>query len=143
MKLGSDLWIRVSQMIRHNHERPEKVTTASYSYSYGLGSEPEPDPDQSWLLRYDYVPEQAAKPGYEYPVAHVHFNGTSESYSNLAVSKDKPFHKLHCPTGRITLEDFIEHLIIEFDVPTHGGKEAALKLLADSRGTFQAEKRTR
>jgi len=94
-------------------------------------------------LRYDYVPEQATKPEYEYPVARVHFNGTSESYNNLAVSEDKPLHKLHCPTARITLEDFIEHMIIEFDAPTHGSKEAALELLADSRSTFQKEKRTR
>lgn len=132
--------MRISQIILPNSEDQGRVTTSEYSYSYALG----PDPDQDWLLRYDYVPDEPAKnPEYEYPVAHVHFNGISEAYNRLDQAEDKPLHKLHCPTERITVEDFIEHLIIEYDTPTHGTRAAALRLLADSRRDFHERYRRR
>jgi len=55
----------------------------------------------------------------------------------------KPLHRLHFPTDRITVEDFIEHLILEFDTPTHIGKDAALVLLDESRRDFHERHRTR
>ena len=140
VELGNGCWIRVSQTILPHPKDSNKVTTASYSYSYALG----PDPDQDWLLRYDYVPDEPTKnPEYEYPVAHVHFNGVSEAYNRLDQAEDKPLHKLHCPTERITIEDFIEHLIIEFDALTGTEKTAALKLLHESRKKFHEQHRTR
>ncbi len=140
VELGNGCRIRVFQRVVPHPEDPEGlITTAEYSYSYALG----PDPDLEWLLRYDYVPEEAAKPEFEYPVAHVHFNGTSEAYDGFDMPGKKPLNKLHCPTERITLEDFIEHLIIEFDAPTHGDKEEALAFLAESRREFHEKLRTK
>jgi hypothetical protein len=78
----------------------------------------------------------ATHPEYEYPVAHVHFNGTSKAYDGFNIPEKKDLHRLHCPTERITIEDFIEHLIIELKVPTHGDREAALGFLAESRREF-------
>lgn len=140
VKLGNDCRIRASQTILPNPDAPTGVTTAKYSYLYALG----PDPDKDWLLRYDYVPEVPSRnPGFKYPVAHVHFNGASEAYDNFVNPGKKPLRELHCPTDRITVEDFIEHLIIEFDAPTHNGKNAALALLDKSRREFHEQRRTR
>jgi hypothetical protein len=55
----------------------------------------------------------------------------------------KQLDRLHFPTRRISLEDFIEHLIVELRVPTKRGEEAALEVLAESRRTFEEEKRTK
>ena len=106
-------------------------------YSYILGLNPRTD----WLARWDYEPDKKTN---QYPVPHVHFNGTSEAYDDFpARYQDKPLHDLHFPTDRITIEDFIEHLIIEFDTPTHHGKQAALELLDERRREFHKQRRTR
>jgi hypothetical protein len=140
IELKNGLQIRVSQTVISNPEDPEKITTARYSYSYALGSSGRTD----WLLRYDYRPDVPARnPGFRHPVAHVHFNGTSDAYAEFVDVEEKPLKDLHCPTDRITVEDFIEHLIIEFDTPTHHGKNAALALLDERRREFHQRLRTR
>ncbi len=126
-------------MLPNPQGRTWKVTTVEYSYSYLLP----PGSDEDWLLRYDYVPEEAGNPEYKYPVAHVHFNGTSKAYESFTIPGKKPLPKIHCPTGRIALEDFIEHLIIEHRVPTHGDEKEALALLAQSREEFHRKRRTK
>ena len=136
IELGNGCRIQVSQIILPNPEHPRrKVTTAEYQYSLLLG----PD-SKDWLLRYEYVPEQVAK---KRPVAHVHFNGTSEVYNTFNMPEKKALPKLHCPTGRLPLEDFIEYLITEFNVPTKSGPKEALAFLAENREKFYREKRTR
>jgi len=116
------------------------VSTAEYSYAYGFGD----NLDEGWLVRYDYVPEEAEfNPEYKYPVGHVHFNGRSAAYEAFEAAGTKPLHRLHFPTRCISLEDFIEHLVVEMGVPTRHGQESALELLADSRNKFAKEKRTR
>jgi hypothetical protein len=132
--------IYVFQRVLPNPEDPRKVTTAESSYSYGLGQNLEDD----WLIRYDYVPERAEiDPEYQYPVGHVHFSGNSETYDAFKLDGKKLLHKLHSPTRRISLEDFLEHLIIELKVPTKRGKDSALELLAESRRISEEEKQTR
>lgn len=133
VKLANGLWIRVSQLIRPNPSDGSKVQTAEYSYVYAASA----DADNDWIVRYDYVPEEASSSEYRYPVAHIHFNGYSEYYDQLAIPGKKLLEKLHFPTRRITLEDFIEHLIIEFAVPTKCDYEEALELLSDSREGFE------
>jgi hypothetical protein len=129
----------VQRVLPNPQGRTWKVTTAEYSYTYLLP----PGSDDDWLLRYDYVPEEAANPEYKYPVAHVHFNGTSEPYDNFKMPEKKPLPKIHFPTGRIALEDFIEYLIIEHKVPTQHDEQEALALLAESREEFHKKRRTR
>lgn len=133
VELANGLWVRVSQLIRPNPSDGSEVQTAEYSYVYASSA----DADNDWLVRYDYVPEEASSPEYRYPVAHVHFNGYSEHYEQIAIPEKKPLEKLHFPTRRISLEDFIEHLIIEFSVPTKCGYAEALELLSDSREGFE------
>ena len=118
--LGNGCQIYVFQRGQPNPEEPSTVTTAESSYSYGVGQNLEED----WLIRYDYVPERAERdPEYKYPVGHVHLNGYSESYEAFEMDNKKPLHKLHFPIRRVSLEDFMEHLIIEMGVPISGGKK--------------------
>jgi hypothetical protein len=135
VELENGCQIRVSHTIRHSPEVPSEVTTVEYVYAYALG----PDPKNDWLVRYDYSPDRPMR----YPVAHVHFNGRSDAYDRFPKPEDKELYELHFPTDRITVEDFIEHLILEYDVPTHNGRKAALDLLAKSRREFHKEYRTR
>jgi len=141
VEAGNGCRIRVLQRIVPNPDNPqEKVRTANYSYAYGFGE----NLDEGWLVRYDYVPERAERDEeYEYPVGHVHFNGRSEAYERLEMEGKKELDRLHFPTRRVGLEDFIEHLVVEMGVPTKRGNGAALKVLAESRETFENEKRTR
>ena len=140
VELPNDCRIRIFQRIVPNPRgRTWKVSTAEYSYSYALG----PNYDRDWLVRYDYVPEEMENPEYKYPVAHVHFNGASQAYENSAIPDKRPIHRLYCPTARVALEDFIEHLIIELRVPTRSATDEALALLAQSREEFHRKLRTR
>ncbi len=136
VELRNGCQIRVSQTILPNPTAPAGVTTAEYVYVLALG----PDPERDWLVRYEYAPDEPAN---KYPVAHVHFNGTSEAYNAFPKRKRELLRDAHFPTDRITAEDFIEHLIIEFDTPTHGNKAEALEFLAESRRKFHEEDRTR
>lgn len=133
--------VRILQRIIPHPEKPkDKVTTAEYSYAYGFGE----NLDEGWLVRYDYVPETAERDEeYEYPVGHVHFNGHSEAYERFEMAGKKQLDRLHFPTRRISLEDFIEHLIVEIGMPTKFGKKPALEVLAESRRTFKQEKQTK
>ncbi len=141
VELGNGCRVRISQRIVPNPENLwEKVRTANYSYAYGFGE----NLDNGWIVRYDYVPERAERDeDYEYPIGHIHFNGHSEAYERFEGENKKQLDRLHFPTRRISLEDFIEHLIIEIGVMTKHGKEAALEVLAESRRRFEEEKRTK
>lgn len=141
LELDNGCRVRISQRIIPNPDNPEqKVRTADYSYAYGFGE----NLDEGWVVRYDYVPESAERDEhYEYPVGHVHFNGHSGAYERFEMEGKKQLDRLHFPTRRISLEDFIEHLIVEIEVPTKDGKEAARKVLDESRSGFEEEKRTR
>lgn len=137
--LGNGCSVRISQIIMPHKSDPDKVTTTWYSYSYALG----PDHDRDWLVRYDYVPLKAIEDDYEYPSAHLHFNGHSEAYESFDLEEKKALHKLHFPSKRISLEDFIEHLIVEFGLLPEGEKHEAVRFLEESRSTFEEKKRTR
>jgi hypothetical protein len=142
VELGNGSFVSVLQRLVPDLDDVSGIRTTAYSYSYALG----PNPDEDWLVRYDYVPEMAARPDYPYPASHVHVNATSELYQAFveAPGQRRPLSRIHFPAGRIGLEDFIEHLIVEFGVPVlYGrGKEEALEILAESRERFE-EHRTR
>jgi len=78
------------------------LTTLEYRYVYQADAN---NPD-SWIVRYEYEREPQAP--YRYPVTHIHVNATPSAYSG-----QKPFPDLHLPTGRLTVEDLIRHLVHE------------------------------
>ena len=139
--LGKSGSLRVLQKIAPNATHADKVTVLSYSYAYVIG----PNPDEEPLVRYEYVPEQVARGDYPYPVGHMHIRATSRQYDAFMASHDKkPLHRVHFPTGRISLEEFIRLLIVEFHVPTRNNDPIqALALLDESRRVFLEQKKTK
>lgn len=138
MKLGNDCRISVYQLLVPNANDPQSVTTARYSYAYSFG----PDPDQDWLVRYDYEPEKINDDDHPYSVSHVHINAENDVYAEFikeTTGKTRPLSRLHLPTRRISLEDFVDHLIIEFDVPILGGKTKTRvdEVLNEGRQNFE------
>jgi hypothetical protein len=92
------------------------------------------------------VPERAQDSEHPYPASHVHVNATNRYYDEFmrGLGEDRPLSQVHFPTGRISLEDFVEHLLIEFRVPVLYGRSVreAIEILDEGREEFR-EKRTR
>lgn len=87
------------------------------------------------LLRYDYNRDLQ-----DYPVAHVHVGGASQSLGVMAGRRDavKPeLERQHIPTGgkryRPCLEDVVEYLVIEGMAESHAGCADAI---AEHRARF-------
>ncbi len=132
--------LRIFQRIGPHPENKYKVTTLEYIYAFRIGTDLEQEP----LVRYEYVPEEAASEDYPYPKGHVHLSANVPEYDKLIERHEKkPLHQVHFPAGRISLEEFIELLIVEFHVPTHNDKEAAVDFLRKSRRDFLEEKKTK
>ncbi len=149
VELENGCWVSIYQRLVPNEEDPRKVNTAESSYSYSLG----PNPDEHWLVRYDYEPDKEHDEESEnesdedgpYPIAHVHVNAHNETYDEFITSiKDKysPLSDIHLPTKRISLEEFIQHLIVEFKVPLLYGKtkKESLEILDEHRRRFEARR---
>lgn len=77
--------------------------TAFYQYRFLLDESLD-----SWLLRYEYY-RRPPDPGYEYPLAHLHFN-------DAFVTKKKALERLHFPTARVPLESVLWLLLAEGEV---------------------------
>lgn len=128
--VGNGCSLRISHVIAPNPDEPEaKVTTVRYSYSYALG----PDPDRDWLLRYEYRPDLVGDPSHPYALAHVHLRAESQPYTSyMAPHENKPLGDIHFPTGRISIEEFVRLLIVEFHIPTPGRAEQGALTFLDS-----------
>lgn len=132
--------LRIYQRLAPHPDYKEKVTTLQASYALILGD----DPDTDWFVRYDYEPEEGRNPNYQYPVAHVHINATSQLYdSHVTRYGGETLSSLHFPTGRLAIEDFIEFLIVQWRIPVcQGTSDEAVRFLRTSAETFRSEKQT-
>ncbi len=133
--------LRISQSFRPNSDDPTKVTVHAYSYALVLGGNPE----QDWIVRYEYELGKSRAERHAYPDAHVHFNAISEQYNAYrgGVGTARELDRIHFPTGgRISMEDFVEMLIVDFGVRPRRSLEEALVILRDSRSGFE-ERRTK
>ena len=90
-----------------------------------LSESANPDDEAEWILRYEY--DRTPQPGK--PQAHLHVN---------AERKGVPLKHIHFPTGRISVEQLIAHLIMEHGVSASSAD--ALSLLAESHRGFQARR---
>jgi len=97
---GSPLFLLVSHEIDVVGGEPH---TTSYGYRLATGKA-----KGDWLLRWEYF-RRRPQPGYRYPLAHVHVNGS-------LTSGGRALPKLHVPTGRVPLELVFWHLIAEWGV---------------------------
>jgi hypothetical protein len=138
--LNNGCAIHIRQRIGPHPEDQQKVTTLEYLYAFRIGADPAHEP----LVRYEYVPEEVAHSDYRYPKGHMHISMDAPDYDAfIAPYETKPIHQVHFPTGRITLEEFIRLLIIEFHVPPLNDVASALALLEASQRGFLEEKKTK
>jgi hypothetical protein len=79
----------------------EKVIVEDCRYIYSLSADP--DDEDSWIFRHEY----SLTPDENVPYAHFHLN----AYCNQVCIKH-----IHFPTGRISIEQIIAHLILEHGI---------------------------
>ncbi len=81
--------------------RSGKVIVEDCGYRYSLSSDP--DDEEQWIFRYEY----SLNPEKNVPHAHLHLN---------ASRRNQELRHIHFPTGRVSIEQIIAHLIIEHGV---------------------------
>lgn len=77
------------------------VIIDDFRYIYSTSSDP--DDEEQWVFRYEY----SLHPEQNVPHAHVHVNASKGNHS---------LRKIHFPTGRVSIEQIIAHLILEHGV---------------------------
>lgn len=128
MRLANGSYLYAYQ--RLGLRRPERyLTTLEYHYVYQRT-----DDDDSWIFRYEYQREPGDK--YPYPLAHLHLNAVPEGYPG-----PKPFPRLHMPTGRVTIEAVVRHLLDEHAVPALSPNWR--EMLSAAEGAFKEIQRRR
>lgn len=82
------------------------------------------DGEDSYVFRYEYNRTPDADD--QRPHSHVHVNGGHPKYPDL------DYKRLHIPVGRVSIEQIIAHLILEYGITPKNGKDAAIAFLAQS-----------
>jgi len=121
LKLKPKGWLHFHQLVS---VQSGKVIVEDCAYRYSLSHAPRDE--QQWIFRYDY----RLNPEDKYPHAHLHLN---------ANRGDDSLRHLHFPTGRVSIEQVIAHLIIEHGVKPK--REDWFEFLAKSHYGF-AKRRT-
>ncbi|MBI2856971.1 MAG: hypothetical protein HYX95_01505 [Chloroflexi bacterium] len=83
-----------------------------------------PDYENDWIFRYEYQRTSAATK----PHAHFHVNAVHVRYT------DVDYRHLHFPTGRLSIEQVLAHIIMEHGVQAQA--DDARSLLAESHKGF-------
>jgi hypothetical protein len=121
LKLQSRGWLHFRQQACIKSGR---VIVENCRYSYSLSSDP--DDENSWIFRYEYC----LTPEPHVPHAHLHVNARRDG---------RTIKHIHFPTGRLSIEQVIAHLILEHKVKAK--KKGWLEQLAQSHHGF-TERRT-
>ncbi len=131
--LNNGCTICIRQRIGQHPELANSVTTIEYLYAFRIGADPQQEP----LVRYEYLSALVVPAGYKYPRGHVHLSAHVPEYNKLIEPYEKkPLHQIHFPAGQISLEDFIQLLVVEVHIAAHDGEEKALGVLNESRTSF-------
>ncbi len=96
--MGSFLY--VSQEIRIQNGR---INLANCHYRFSTS--PDLRDEAAWVVRYEY----SLDPLPNQPHAHLHVNGVHKHTG-------APMDRLHLPSGRISVEQFLAHLLIEHGI---------------------------
>lgn len=121
---GTELAVRVSQQYRlievPRATKPWQVTTVAYHYTLH-------ESDGAEILSYQWhpgVPNSVSFP-------HLHIR------HGARIGREE-FQRAHLPTGRVSLEDFVRLLIVDFAVPPE--KENWEDELARSLAEFEEDR---
>ena len=110
--------------------RVENDEIVLHTCNYRFSTSPDLRDEAAWVLRYES--SLAPLPGQ--PHAHLHVNAVHKHTA-------APMDRLHLPSGRVSLEQFLDRLLIEHGVePVGGGGPAeAVEALGTSHRRFSAE----
>ncbi|OGO07608.1 MAG: hypothetical protein A2Y61_00015 [Chloroflexi bacterium RBG_13_60_13] len=98
LELRPEGYLHLLQLVRRVRNHVE-VQEARYVFS----ESDNPDDETAWIWRYDY--ERQPQPGK--PQSHFHINAERHGMS---------LKHVHFPTGRISIEQIIAHLVTEYNV---------------------------
>jgi hypothetical protein len=101
-----------------------KVSESSYQY------QSDADGDH-WIVRYEYLRD----PKDQHPGAHVHVNASLTGED--CCPPHRPLHRIHFPTGRISLEAVIRLLADQFELQCATPRSVWRPVLAESEHRFQ------
>jgi hypothetical protein len=116
LRLSVSLWLA-------DTEQGPRLKVAKSGYQYQMSQD-----GKAWICRYDYLREPGEDP---HPQAHVQINGS------LAALPNAHLHRVHFPTGRISIEAVLRMLVEQFDVPTALPPDRWRPLLAASERAFE------
>jgi hypothetical protein len=105
LPLNDGRLLRVSvSLYREEDESGSRIKVRTSSFQY------QKDPEgKRWIFRYDYI----RRPPEPQPAAHVQIRG---KLSERCLPRNKPLHRVHFPTMRVSLEAVIRLLVDEFNV---------------------------
>lgn len=121
LKLNPEGWLHFRQI---GSIQSGKVVVTESRYSYSLS--PDPDNEEQWVFRYDYCVNLEK----HVPHSHIHLN---------AARGNQQLRRIHFPTGRVSIEQIIAHLIIEWGIESK--RSDWFEYLAESHKGFM-ERRT-
>ena len=135
--LSISLQVRVMADPDDRASVPFRVSTDKYLYHVSAG--PDDSGKHQELLAYHWDPHLRPP---EQPYPHLHVGPNVSSGSQFAPGR---FHKLHLPTGRVSLESVLIFLMEEFDVKPLRGRTRpqALALLRESDNQYFKEQTRR
>jgi hypothetical protein len=121
-KHGADpLYLSITQTYRVVEADDGTLKANSTSYSYGLLAKQ--NDELNTLLEFHWHPE--GTPNLKWPHLHV-----------IANTKDGELNRVHFPTARLCIEDFIRLLIRDFDVKARLPYDEYKHILAKNKAAF-------
>ncbi len=116
LELSPTRFLHFRQLVRRVGNHVE-VSEARYVFSESA----DPDDESAWIIRYEY--DRYPQPSK--PQAHLHVN---------AERRGATIKHIHFPTGRISLEQLIAHLILEYGIES--AHPRTMEFLAQSHRGF-------
>lgn len=114
------LYLSITQTYRVVAAQAGGTRAKSTGYTYGLYAQPD---NQEPILEFHWHPEST--PRLRWPHLHV-----------IANSADGQLDRVHFPTARICVEDFIRLLIRDFDVETRVPHDKCKQILTKNKAAF-------
>lgn len=130
------VWIYVGQVCRIIRDpRPDygpyRVTTLKYKYQVLIGTASEEAEEAKEIIEFHYTQSPDRSGSVAFPHAHVRARAIARPFTRKVWS----LHRVHLPTDRVSVEQFIEMVINDFGAkPT---RRDAIRLLRENDRRFR------
>lgn len=100
----------------------DRIVVTHSHYAFSLSDDP--DDKDKWVFRHEYDRDDQNEALH----AHFHINGVHSTIDSI------DYRRMYIPTGRLSIEQILMHLIIEYKIETVSSD--ALEYLAESHREF-------